>query len=425
MPPATMDETRTLAERCRDALLDCFSPDDLRMLVSDRLDVKLAWVTPDRSFAIVVFELVEWARRNGKFCELLAAAAERVPGKPILAALRDECRAGGGRSPSPGAANLNLREAVVRFAERFKQRKRSVQLLEAYKSLHDVLHDLEGYQDTINRAVAAARGGPAGPDPVSVVDQLRDWAALARNWVDKTKTPARHRPWVLELDRSVEVVVEALTAASSQLAQTDPTTPKPEPPSPKPDPPVDVVNRAIERLSNLPGERQSGLNDLLIETLADFQLSDLQQPLADVLDAVRATGASAAFEERLKDFNDAVQAVADRSRDHDFCQKVSDVLIQAARLTVVTPDKLTDWAEVRGWLKQLADYRKNDQRAKRTAESATRFNQAAPADATRAFHTLEERFADLFYYTDKALLSETQDLVSAANALSAQLDGLK
>src|SRR5262245_22054217 len=241
MPPATMDDTRTLAERARAALLDCFSPDDLRMLVSDRLEIKLQWVTPDRPFAVVVFELVEWTRMNGKFCELLAAAAERVPGKPVLAELCRECRGGGGRRPrSP--TDDNLPKAIVQFAERFKQRQRSVRFLEAYKSLHDVLHELEGFQDDVNRAVAAARGGPPGPDPEGIIDQLRDWSAAATDWAEKTRRPDRHRPWVQDLARSVEVVAAA-------LAGTDPQS--------------DVVNRAIERLANLPAERQSGLNDLL------------------------------------------------------------------------------------------------------------------------------------------------------------------
>lgn len=403
MPPATMDDTRTLAERARAALLDCFSPDDLRMLVSDRLEVKLQWVTPDRPFAVVVFELVEWTRMNGKFCELLAAAAERVPGKPVLAELSKECRGAGGRRPK-SAADDNLPKAIIQFAERFKQRQRSVRFLEAYKSLHDVLHELEGFQDSINRAVAAARGGPAGPDPEGIIDQLRDWSAAATDWAEKTRRPDRHRPWVQDLARSVEVVASALSGT---------------------DPQSDVVNRAIERLANLPAERQSGLNDLLIETLAEFESNDLQQPLAAVLDAVREASGGAAFEERLTAFQAAVQAVADRSRDHDLCQKVSDVLIQATRLPVVTADKLTDWADVRGWLTQLAGYRPADQRTKRTAESAKRFHEAtAPAEATAAFRRLEERFADLFYFTDKALLADTQRLVSTADALSAQLDGI-
>ena len=184
------------------------------------------------------------------------------------------------------------------------------------------------------------------------------------------------------------------------------------------------VNRAVECLANLPAERQSGLNDLLIETLADFESNDLQQPLAEVLDAVRAASGGTAFEERLTAFQAAVQLVADRSRDHDLCQKVSDNLIQAYRLTVVTRDKLTNWSDVCAWLNQLAVYRPADQRAKRTAESANRFNEASAAESTAAFRRLEERFADLFYFTDKALLADTQKLVATADALSAHLDGM-
>jgi hypothetical protein len=209
---------------------------------------------------------------------------------------------------------------------------------------------------------------------------------------------------VQELERNVDVVAGALTGT---------------------DPKSEAVNRAVECLANLPAARQSMLNDLLVETLADFETDDLQQPLAGVLDAVRATGGTAAFEERLTAFQAAVRAVVERSRDHDLCQKVSDVLIQAAKQTVVTRDKLTDWADVRGWLTQLAGYRPTDQRAKRTAESATKFDAAtAPADAAAAFRRLEERFADLFYNTDKALLADTQRLVSTADALSAHLDGM-
>ena len=414
MSPATMDDTRTLAERVRAALLDCFSPDDLVMLVSDRLDVKLRWVASDHNFAKIVFDLVEWAQQKGRLCELLTAAAERVPGKPILRQLRDECLAPDGRKPP--APKRHLRDAVVRFAERFRQRQRSVRLLEAYKTLHDILHELKGYQDTITRAVAAARGGPPGPDPVSVVDQLRDWVVAARDWAEQTKAPQIHRKWVQSFDGYVEVVAKALTEPGPQPADPDPHSGTADARS--------DVNRAVECLANLPAERQSGLNDLLIETLADFESNDLQQPLAEVLDAVRAASGGAAFEERLTAFQAAVQLVADRSRDHDLCQKVSDNLIQAYRLTVVSRDKLTNWSDVCTWLNQLAGYRPADQRAKRTAESANRFNEASAAESTAAFRRLEERFADLFYFTDKALLADTQRLVATADALSAHLDGM-
>jgi hypothetical protein len=416
MPPATLDQTRTLAERSRDALLESFSASDLLMLVGDRLRINLdEVVNRNQEHNAVVFDLVRWALRKGRLCELLSAAADRVPGKPILAALCSECVSGSSGTPQSAAERARLRDAVVRFAERFRQRQRSVRLLEAYKSLHDILHELEGFQDTINRAVAAARGGPAGPDAESVVDQLRDWAAAAAEWAKQTRAPQIHRKWTRSFDEHVEVIAKALTGSGPLPADFNSATTGSR----------SDVNRAVECLANLPAERQSGLNDLLIETLADFQSNDLQQPLAEVLDAVWATSGGAAFEDRLTAFNAAVQAVADRSRDHDFCQKVSDILIQACQLTVVTADKVTAWADVCNWLNQLAGYRPTDQRVKRTAESAKRFDEATtPAEATVAFRRLEERFADLFYVTDKSLLADTQRLVSTADALSAHLDGM-
>jgi hypothetical protein len=405
MPPATMHETQTLTERVRDALLDAFTVSDLTILLSDRLGTTLDdVVNRNQGNRAVVFDLVQWALRQRRLCELLAVAAERVPGRPILADLCSECRVLPPTDATTPIDDDRLREAVVLFAERFRQRKRSVRWLEAYKSLHDVLHELEEFQDSIHRAVAASRGGPPGPDPEGVADQLRDWAATARDRADQTKRPDRHRPWVQELGRSVDVVALALTGAA---------------------PPADVVDRAVERLANLPPERQSGLNDLLIDTLADFNTDDLQQPLAQVLDAVRAARGGDEFERRLTEFQEAVKTVADRSRDHDLCQRVSDVLIQAFRLNVVTIDKITDWTEARAWLNELAGYRPNDLRTQRTAESANKFDQAnAGPEATAAFRRLEERFADLFSFTDKALLADTQRLVSTADALSGHLDGV-
>ena len=82
---------------------------------------------------------------------------------------------------------------------------------------------------------------------------------------------------------------------------------------------------------------------------------------------------------------------------------------------------MSDW----GWgvakksLDELALQRKNDKRVQRTNEAAKLFEAASQG---QVFHTLIERFDDLFMETDKALLKVTNKLPRMAMALHNALE---
>jgi hypothetical protein len=94
-------------------------------------------------------------------------------------------------------------------------------------------------------------------------------------------------------------------------------------------------------------------------------------------------------------------------------------------LSEVTPEALAPWPEIKAGLQEIADRRPNEPQATRLAESVRLFEASAAASdrrrAAQVFNRLRERFNDLFFHTDKALLDVTRDLLVAAQLLDAIL----
>lgn len=92
-------------------------------------------------------------------------------------------------------------------------------------------------------------------------------------------------------------------------------------------------------------------------------------------------------------------------RVHDLCQRIDDLLSEAAGLAVVTPQNLMGWSEVHRLLDELAEVWPGNFRIDRTKQAAQKFGAAqAEAVALSEFATLTEQFDDLFHETDKSLL---------------------
>jgi len=63
----------------REAILDTFNRDDLAIMLSDELGVKLAAIVGLGTFEKEVFELIEWARQRGRLSQLIAAVTAKRP----------------------------------------------------------------------------------------------------------------------------------------------------------------------------------------------------------------------------------------------------------------------------------------------------------------------------------------------------------
>lgn len=85
-----MDLNRRQHREFREALLEAFGLDDLRLLVSDELDTTLEMIVADGGLPIRVQEVIRWARRRDQVPQLLNGARERRPQNTKLATLAEE-----------------------------------------------------------------------------------------------------------------------------------------------------------------------------------------------------------------------------------------------------------------------------------------------------------------------------------------------
>ena len=104
---------------------------------------------------------------------------------------------------------------------------------------------------------------------------------------------------------------------------------------------------------------------------------------------------------------------------HNLCQRIDDSLHEAAGLPSVTPEELLDWGVAKDSLEELALQRKNDRHVQRTHEAAKLFE---AANQGQAFHTLIDRFDDLFILSTDALLDVIHELPVKVMALRAALE---
>jgi hypothetical protein len=378
-----------------DILRESFSRGELTILVRTKLEIVLeAEVATDEGWRVVAFNLIDTLNRVERVIELIRAIREARPRDNKLIAFCDPFL-----GPANGAAANDLRQAVANFRASFKDRMDEFRFLNACKELHDVLHELQNYLPQLKAAVAARAAQPGNPLPDDVGFTLRDWIAKAQQSVADTEFPNEPPAWIARL-----------TAAVDDLTGPDPGK----------------MNRAAERLAGLPSKELGKLNDKLIDYARRLQAGQLIALLDGVRAALPAGAANPeaeALRARVDRFRALCDQLAELIRVHDLCQKVDDALQEARGLATVTPDQLSDWPEVKGWLSKLTPAGKPaDFRARRTVEAASQFEAAA---TQAAFANLDDKFQDLFSSTDKSLLKVTNTLPREAWPLDKALENIQ
>lgn len=370
-----------LLTRVRESLLECFGRQDLRMLVHDALSQDLESLVVPGHDRIVVFELVRWCNRNGRLIDLLTEAASRVPGKPELADLRDECQASDRDYTAPPPA-LTLKE----FRTVFDDRRPLLGYLSAAKTLHEVLHELDKFLPQLEKEVEShERDGVALTDDTA--DQLRGWVAQSSRAVCETEHPDSPPFWVQRLDR----YVMDLLGPNRKLHR-----------------------QAFKLLALLPAQQLSHLNTQLVNYARGLDVEEL----VHLLDRL-PVGQNPRLQTAAEWFSRSCVEVSNLIRDHDLCQWVDTELRAVSPSTVFTSDDVYGWDEIRAKLARLAANRPGDYRATRTLQAADAFD-AAPSANT--FLDLWRKFEDMFQRIDKTLFDETGRLLRAALDLTQALE---
>src|SRR5262249_14101530 len=147
---------------------------------------------------------------------LVQAIATERPNLPEAAALvaRIRVEAGGPAIAPRTDVSAKIRDAVIRFNDRFQRRQKQFGYLNAYKQLHDVLHELQDLQPQIARLAEAARRSPDDlPDPTGVTDLLQDWVAEAQRSAKATEFPTNTSRWTTRFERAATDLTQELTRA--------------------------------------------------------------------------------------------------------------------------------------------------------------------------------------------------------------------
>ena len=101
---------------------------------------------------------------------------------------------------------------------------------------------------------------------------------------------------------------------------------------------------------------------------------------------------------------------------------------EAVGLPEVTPQRLSQWVDIKKWLQDIATHHSQETPATRPLESTRLFEEAAATGdrkrTAQVFARLLERFYVLFHFMDKELLEVTRDLIYSVQLLDAILKGI-
>jgi hypothetical protein len=384
-------------------VITAFTRSDLAMLVRQELDVTLdEVVATDDGWRAVVFSFIDARNRLGLGSELIRVIRAARPQHVPLNKCCDELQAQEEVQPlivssAPHQPDGALRRAIAAFDHGFHARAERFQWLNAYKALHDVLHELQSFHPTLKAAVEARIAAPDQPLDEEVAffltDHLEKAKGLSRNIEFRDNPP----DWIAKLETASQVLTG---------------------------PDVAKMARQVERLKQLPADNLNALNRELVANARRLKPEELLDALNDILAAlgIDVDPARRALRADVEEFRNLCSELDELSTAHDLCQRIDDALREAVGLPSVTSEELADWDLAKRSLDELASHRKADKRVQRTSEAAKLFEAANQAEA---FRKLVKRFDDLFFETDKALLAVTNQLPLKAHALHTALETFK
>jgi hypothetical protein len=405
MPLLTGPQTEELQK----LLTTTFRLDDLAQVVRFKLDLVLENVVAvARPLPDVTFDLIEWMEYRGRTRDLLRVVRDARSGvpevcrfcDPFLSAPPDPAAAPGAGGPPDPNRVLGL---VVAFRAVFEERRIWFDRLDAYKTLHDVLHNLQEQQVAIRLAAQQFRAPPNDALALRIIADTLDDDLLSRakQALPNTEFPDKQGKWVRAFEQAVRGLRAALDA---------------------PDP--GALSRAVDVLGTLHNQ-QADLNAELVSCAKRLRTDDLVQRMEAILAGLGQGAAerAAGLRVRLTRFTASCQRLAALALDHDACQEV-ETSLAVVPANGATRDAVFQWPDVLAGILRIAARRPDDRMAARMAEYARGFDTATdPKAAPAQFALLREQFGRLFYKTDKDLLAVTGTLVRDAEQLGTELGG--
>ncbi len=374
-------------KRLREALLKFFPrPSDIRMVLNDSLGQTLEQVAGGENYTDVVFELVEWLWRDleGRLKPFLEEAKINCKAStPELVAIADSL-AYIFEPPS-----YSLHETIQTFLTNIESRRELFSYLNAYKEMHEVLHEISLSRLRFCAAVNARLLAPEEPLAVDIGDSLSDWASRASQANNDTEFPDKPPAWIAKLSDSTC----KLSGAEPKQWET-----------------------ALEQLQNIPRREMSRLNDKLIDNAQRLHSEELIEDLNAILDAAKAEQRSSKvieIESRVSRFRDLCVQLVQLVKAHNLCQEADDFLREAAGLNTVTAKSLMEWSDINENLCDVDSICPSNFRVSRTLDAARKFGSTEDeAQATSDFAVMKSLFNDMFHEMDRDLLKTLNRICS-------------
>jgi len=384
----------------RDLVVKTWTRSELRILVRIKLERALGGdVNTDDGWKVVVFDFIDALNRDETVPVFTQVLREDKPNFDDLRSFCENLVTGEPGQPAPDAGEL--RRAIGAFNEQFNDDL--FKYLNAYKELHDVLHELQSFLRKVADAVEARVAAPASPLAEDVDYALREYLARAELNAPDIEVPESPPRWIARL----KAAVCEFTAEPADPGR---------------------MSSQLKRLKLLPAEGLAPLNEMLFAIAKRLKPRNLIDALDQILASLGDDKAPARKQLRTdaQAFRTLCADLDHLSTAHNLCQTIDDALREANGLAAVTAAGLSDWKEAREALDELVEQKSADDlmvlRVRRTADAARLFESANQAEA---FQTFSARFDDLFLKTDKALLRVTNSLTRQAIALQKALKALE
>jgi V8-like Glu-specific endopeptidase len=269
------------------------------------------------------------------------------------------------------------------FMTEFRERRIWIGYLNAYKSLHDTLHNLQGSIAEIEREAEECQGSGTQIRE-STAGMLYDFVDRCKKVVDETETAKQPtiRRWIQQLE---ELVQRFLHSTGSQQI------------------------RALERIRNIPDQQLVSLNQ---ELVACARRLDVEY-LCEIIDGL--TGLRPELKQSIQRFRSPCGELQKMIDVHDRCQSIQEDLRFIAASDCNTVDFAQMLDPLIAKLSELSRISFNDPAIIKTERAAATLR-SSPSEM--ALDDLKDKFDNLFLRKDEALLKVIGQILLAQSTLS-------
>jgi hypothetical protein len=354
MPTATDIELNGEQLReLQDALVAAF-PDRFafRQLAQYRLEIDLSSIVGNVSTKEIAFELIAWARAQGRLAQLIGCARTENGANPELNAFAERFQiqpAASVAAPSPAAANRGLtalgdlmttgdaREAVRAFESEFQEAVGHIGLLGILKDVHDLLHTLQfRCFDGLARQIARFPGDDLAREIVNEHGITLEETIVSLEAIAAQKVLEEGRPvWIDDLQEVRTQITAALDTSTAG--------------------PLSAAVRLLDRVLAVQPTR---INTRLTDAARGLKLRDLVADLEEVHERLSTSHLDAAkmadFEAGIGNLRKLELALRQLVADHDRWQELDVELRLEKNALLTNGDSLgSSWPRLRARLLPL------------------------------------------------------------------------